>query len=113
MTYAAETRAETAETKRMARTNEMRVLRAITGNTLRDQRRSDEIRKECQTEDVVRWTRARRRFWNEHVSRMSSDRIAKIARNGRPASKRPVGRPPKRWKDSWTSISQEREEENG
>ena len=108
MTYAAETRADTAETKRMLRTNEMKVLRTITGNTLRDQRRSQDIRNECEIDDVVRWTRARRRYWNEHVTRMGAERLAKIARNGKPATKRPPGRPPKRWKDSWSSASQER-----
>ncbi|XP_044744248.1 uncharacterized protein LOC123306342 [Coccinella septempunctata] len=110
MTYTAETRADMAETKTMARINEMKVLRLITGNTLRDQRRSSDIREECQTEDVVRWMPARRRYWNEHVSRMGDDRLAKVVRNGKPTSKRPPGKPPKRWKDSWSSISQEREE---
>lgn len=107
MTYAVETRADTSETKRMMRTNEMRTLRAITGNTLRDHRRSEEIREECGILDVVRWSRARRRYWNEHVSRMGDERLAKIARNGKPAARRPPGRPPKRWKDSWSSASQE------
>jgi len=37
-----------------------------------DQRRSNEIREEFKTEDVVRWTRARRRYWNEHNSRMNN-----------------------------------------
>jgi len=46
----------------------------ITGNTLWDQRRSNEIREECKTDDMVRWTRARRYYWNEHVSRMENHR---------------------------------------
>lgn len=61
MTYAAETRADTTLMKRMYRTSEMKVLRAITGNTLMDRRRSSNIQEECQTKDVVRWVRARRR----------------------------------------------------
>lgn len=73
----------------------MRVLIAISGNTL-----SIEIRKEFQTEDIVKWIRARRRLCREHVSRMSNNRLAKVARDGRPASNRPPGRPSRRWKDS-------------
>ncbi|GJQ79953.1 hypothetical protein Trydic_g9432 [Trypoxylus dichotomus] len=91
MTCTAETQADTAKSKRMARTNEMRLLRAITGDASRDQKKRSEIRKEYQTEDVVGWARTRRRFWNEHVSRMANDRLAKIAKNGNPASRRPVG----------------------
>lgn len=61
MTYAAETRAETTTTKRILRTTEMKTLRAITGNTLRDRRRNEDIRRDCETQDVVRWIRKRRR----------------------------------------------------
>ena len=49
-------------------------------NTPWDQRRSNEIRKEYMTEDVVRWTRARRRFWNEHIFRMQNYRLEYIAK---------------------------------
>lgn len=78
MTYAAEARAATVETKKMTCTNENRVLRTITGNTLRHRRRSSGIREEWQTEDIVKWIRANRRFWNEHVPRMGDNRPAKV-----------------------------------
>ena len=107
MAYAGETRAETAVTKRLLRTGEMKTLRAITGHSLRDHRRNDEIRQQCEVEDVVRWIRTRRRGWRDHVDRMADDRIAKIAKNSRPLNVRPPGRPPKRWYESWTSGSQE------
>jgi len=35
---------------------------------------------------------------------ISDNRIAKIARDGKPHSGRPPGRPPKRWRDSWMST---------
>jgi len=38
---------------------------------------------------------------------MEDNRIAKIARDGKPLFRRPPGRPPKRWGDSWMSTSQE------
>ncbi|KAI4473471.1 hypothetical protein M0804_015331 [Polistes exclamans] len=53
MTYAAETRAESTITKRILRITEIKTLRAISGNSLRDRRRNKEIRKEYVTQDVV------------------------------------------------------------
>lgn len=107
MTYAAETRPDSAVTKRQMRTTEMKTLRAISGYTLWDRQTNAHIREKCGVGDVVRWVRGRRRAWNEHVNRMADTRLAKIARNGTPIGKRPSGRPPKRWKDSWQSISGE------
>lgn len=59
MTYAAETRAETTTTNRILRT--MKTLRAITLNALKDRRRNEDIRRDCETQDMVRWIRKRRR----------------------------------------------------
>ncbi|XP_048522437.1 uncharacterized protein LOC125504463 [Dendroctonus ponderosae] len=73
MTYAAETRAENTTTKRLVRTTGMRVLRSVTGHTLYDMKKSEEIRDTCKVSDVVRWTRARRRAWRDHVERMADD----------------------------------------
>ncbi|XP_045477896.1 uncharacterized protein LOC123683044 [Harmonia axyridis] len=107
LTYAAETRAETATTKSLLRSTEMRILRTIEGVTLRDQIRSSVIRDELKVQDVVRFVRSRRRNWRDHVDRMGTDRLAKWAKNERPNTRRPPGRPPKRWHVSWTSTSQE------
>lgn len=107
MTYAADTRADNSVTKRYVRSTEMRILRNITGHTLRDRIRNDEIRQKCNVQDVVRWIRKRRREWNDHVTRMPNNRLPKIARDGGTGTSRPPGRPPKRWRDSWTSKSQE------
>lgn len=54
------------------------------GLTLRDRVPSREIREKCETQNVVRWIRKRRRAWNEreeeHVGRrMEEDRLIKIA----------------------------------
>ena len=107
MTYAIETRADSVRTKSLLRTSEMKVLRNISGKTLRDRVRNTEIRRICEVEDIVRWGRQRRRFWNEHVSRMDQSRVVRIARDSIPQGSRLPGRPPKRWKDSWQSTSQE------
>jgi hypothetical protein len=53
MTYGAETRAETSISKRLLRTNEMKIIRTITGHSLRDRKRSTEIREECKVTYIV------------------------------------------------------------
>lgn len=50
------------------------------------------------TLNVVVWSRAGRRCWNEHVSKMGDERFAKTARNGKPATISPP-RYPKRLND--------------
>uniref|UniRef100_A0A6P7H3X8 Acetylcholinesterase-like n=1 Tax=Diabrotica virgifera virgifera TaxID=50390 RepID=A0A6P7H3X8_DIAVI len=47
MTYASETRSDTTTTQRLLETAEMRELRGITGNTLRDRNRSQDIKRQC------------------------------------------------------------------
>lgn len=107
LTYAAETRADTSKTKQMTRTTEMKTLRAITNLSLRDRVRSERIRETCNIQDVVRWTRDRRRRWRDHVERMGEGRLARAVQTQRPATGRLPGRPHKRWYESWTSSSQD------
>ncbi|XP_044760249.1 uncharacterized protein LOC123317707 [Coccinella septempunctata] len=106
MTYSIETRADTAEAKRILRTTEKKALRSIAGKTLLDRIPNSQIRELCKVQDVVRWGRQRRRDWNQHVSRMDPQRLARIARDLKPLGKRPPGRPFNRWRDSWQSTSQ-------
>lgn len=63
------------------------------------------MRNKFEVEDIVRRERKRRRAWNDHVDRMTKGRLPKISRDGRPRT-RPLGRPPKRCTESWTSTSQ-------
>lgn len=57
----------------------MKVLRAITGKTLRDRIRNDAARKTCDIKDIVRWRRYRRHLWRDHVDRMSGSKSSYIA----------------------------------
>ena len=107
MTYGIEIREETNKTKSMLRVAEMKNLRTIMGKTRRDRIRNTNIRQQCGIQDVVRWGRQRKRQWFAHVKRMEENRLPRIALEGKPMGKRQPGRPPKRWKDSWQSISQE------
>jgi hypothetical protein len=100
LTYASETRAETACTQQLFRTTEMKTIRAIYGKTLRDKIRSDHLRHLSGIQDINKWTEARRREWDAHVGRMEDNRLAKIARDSRPQGVRNRGRSKKRWKES-------------
>lgn len=77
VTYATETRDDTRKTKSMLKTTEMKILRIIAEYTLRDRIHNAQIRIMCDTQDIVRWVRQRKRGWNDHVSRMTEDRIAR------------------------------------
>jgi len=100
LTYASETRAETAYTQQLLRTTEMKTIRAIHGKTLRDKIRSDHLRHLSGIQDIIKWTEVRRREWDAHVGRMEDNRLVKIARDSRPQGVRSRGRPKKRWKES-------------
>jgi hypothetical protein len=39
--------------------------------------------------------------WNDHISRMASTRVVKIARDKAPNNKRNTGRPKKSWRQSF------------
>jgi len=83
----------------------MRTLRCITGRTLRDRVPSHQIREECEIQDIIKFSKRRRKEWNNHIDRMDRERLPRIARDGKPVAKRPPGRPPKRWAQSWMSSS--------
>ena len=101
MTYTAETRPETAKTKRLLETTEMKVLRGIAGKTLLDRETSENIRRTCGIEeDINCWVLKRKKQWNEHISRMKEERIVRIARDKSPTGRRSIGRPRKRWCDN-------------
>jgi hypothetical protein len=98
MTYGAESRADTTKTKQLLKTTEMNTLRAILGKTRFDRMKNIDILEQCNIQAVTKFVKDRRKAWNEHVGR--AERLIKLVRDARPNSKRPPGRPPKRWADS-------------
>ena len=85
MTYTEKTRPETAKTKRLLETTEMKVLRGIAGKTLLDRETSESIRRTCGIEeDINYWVLKRKKQWNEHISRLEEERIVTIARDKSP-----------------------------
>jgi len=105
MAYGAETRADTSKTKR---TTQMTTRREIIGNTLLEKKRNEDLRRQTDTSDIERWCRTQRRYWNTHVSRMNEDTLPRIVSENIPTGRRLLGRPSKRWRDSWQSTSQEK-----
>ncbi|KAK9887098.1 hypothetical protein WA026_020042 [Henosepilachna vigintioctopunctata] len=100
MTYTAETRPETTKTRRLLETTEMKVLRRITGKTLLNRERSENVRNMCKVDSINDWVLNRKQEWNDHINRMDDRRIVRIARDKYPLGRRSVGRPRKRWNDN-------------
>lgn len=100
MTYTSETRPDTSKTKQLLETTEMKILRRISGKTLLDRERSENIRGQCNVDNINEWVLQRKKQWNEHISRMANNRLVRITRDKSPSGKRSVGRPRKRWSDN-------------
>ena len=75
----------------------MRVLRTIRGITRMDRRRNTTIREELQVTPLLEEIERNKLRWYGHVMRMRGDRKPKKYLQWRPAGRRPVGRPRKRW----------------
>ena len=78
-TYNIDTKEEAAVTKKLLRTTKSKTLISIAGYTLRDQKRKELIREQCNIQNIVRWSRQRRREWRDHVNRIDNEKLAKIA----------------------------------
>ena len=100
LTYAAETRTDTAKTMQMLEVTEMNTLRRITNKTKWDRARNDRIRESCEIQNITSWVQRRRTEWSKHISRMADDRLVRKVRDGIPEGKRNRGRPMKRWRDA-------------
>jgi len=100
LTYASETRVETAYTQQLLRTTEMKTIRAIHGKMLSDKIGSDHLLNLSGIQDIIKRTEVRRREWDARVGRIEDKSLAKIARDSRPQGVRSRGRPKKRWKES-------------
>ncbi|GJQ68875.1 hypothetical protein Trydic_g21740 [Trypoxylus dichotomus] len=60
----------------MIRPAEMKALRTIKGVNLRRQIGSKVLRGDLEIQDIVRFTRLRRKFWRDHVDRMTEENLA-------------------------------------
>jgi len=81
------------------KTTEMNILRTVKDVSLRQQIRNKTIRNELDNQDIVRLTRVRQ--WRDHHWQNGPREVAKWAKTCRPSTTRPLGKPPKRWHESW------------
>ncbi|XP_015182496.1 PREDICTED: uncharacterized protein LOC107069571 [Polistes dominula] len=93
LTYAAETKSETSKTRQIMEATEMKIVRRIAGKSLWYRVRSEDLRKACQIENINDWVLSRKVEWNDHITRMTDDRVVKISRDKSPSGRRSVGRP--------------------
>ncbi|XP_057660707.1 uncharacterized protein LOC130896542 [Diorhabda carinulata] len=94
MIYIAETR---PDTKRLLETTEMKVLRKIARKIFLDRERTENMRNMCKVGNVIDWVLKRKQEWNSHISRMTSERLVRIARDISLRGRRSIGLPRKRW----------------
>ena len=77
----------------------MRFLRSLSGVTLRDMVKSEEIRKKWKVKEMIDDIQNYQLKWNQLVLRMPENRLPRKALQYRPQGKRDLGRPYRRWKD--------------
>ena len=104
-TYACECWALTQELERRLLVFEHSVLRRILG-PIRDEvtgqwrrRHNRELRELTRLPPITSFVRSQRLRWAGHVARMDPDSLTRRVLDGRPAGRRPPGRPRLRWTD--------------
>ncbi|GJQ65872.1 hypothetical protein Trydic_g3974 [Trypoxylus dichotomus] len=84
----------------------MKAVRTIKGVNLRDQIEGKVIRGDLEDQEIVRCTKARRRFWMNLVDRMADDGWAKWPKDEKSNSRKSPSRFPRRWCRSCICASQ-------
>jgi hypothetical protein len=81
------------------------LLRRIFGHKMEEDRswrklHNDELHSLYSSPNIVRVIKSRRMRWARHVARMEEGRCVYRVLVRRPESKRPLGRPRRRWEDN-------------
>ena len=97
LTYAAETRTDTAKTREILEVCEMKSLRRIVGKTRMDRVKNQDIMEKCKIQKVSVWVQRRRTEWS---ARMSEERLLRKVHDNNLTGERRRDRPRKRWKDA-------------
>jgi hypothetical protein len=104
--YGCETWSLTLREERRLRVFEYRVLRGVFGRK-RDEvtgewrkLHNEELNDLYSLPNIVRVVKSRRMRWAGHVARMGEDRDVHRLLVGKPAGKRPLGRPRRRWEEN-------------
>lgn len=117
LTYGIQTMTLTKQSMLKLQVTQRSMERAMLGISLRDKVRNEDIRRRSKVEDIAQAILSTKWSWAGHVARLSEERWPKSILTWRPRlSKRPVGRPPKRWTDDlrqtagkqWIQLAQDR-----
>ena len=108
LTYGHESWTLTSRTRSQIQAAEMKVLRLIKGVTKLDKIRNENIRRELEVEDILKFVERGQLRWYGHVKRMEDDRYPKKFLDWKPDGTRPVGRPKKRWRENLDEAMQRR-----
>ena len=100
LTYGHESWTLTTKTRSQIQAAEMRVLRLIKGVTRLDKLRNEDIRRELEVEEILKFVERGQLRWYGHVKRMEENRYPKKYLDWTPEGRRPVGRPKKRWREN-------------
>ena len=77
------------KTREILEANAVKVLRKIVSKSKIDRIRSQQIRESRGIQPVNEWVERKRREWNQHVTRMDTERLVKIARDNIPDGRSP------------------------
>lgn len=98
ITYGSETWTMTAQHIARIQAAEMKFLRPIAGYQRTDKKHNTEIRQQLNVEELNTTIVKYRTSWENHLTRMTDNRIPKAAYNYSPRGRRNLGRPKKRWR---------------
>lgn len=100
-TYGCECWTLNKDQERRIEAGEMKFLRYVAGYTLFDRRKNEDIRKELNMQSIIQIIKTKQQNWKEHIQRMPTTRITRVAMDYNPKGKRSLGRPVKRWRDQF------------
>jgi hypothetical protein len=99
--YGSETWVLRVADKRRIETSEMRFLRSVLGVSLRDKIRSEDERKQLNTERIVEEIQEYQNKWHNHVERMPPERLPWQTYSYHPTGRRDTGRPRRRHREQF------------
>ena len=100
LTYAAETRNDTAKTTQILEVTEMKTLRRIINKTRIDKMGNERIREICGIQKITSWVQRRITEWSVHISGIWEDRLVRGVHDATPVGRGNRGRPMKIWRDA-------------
>jgi len=80
---------------------QMKFLKHLLGITKLDKEKNQCIRKKTGAQNIVKEIKQYREKWLQHVQRMDTNRIPKLALQCKPKGRRNIGRLRKRWRDQF------------